>query len=333
MSSCVRIAWGLFAFVATWSEGAAAQSKVGYDEDIKSVLSGKCMSCHGSQAPSMGTYSEAKSAAASIASSISRSANPMPKGGAKLDDATIRLFTDWQAAGLPEKRAAATGPTGNTGPSGPGGPSGPTGVTGKTGPSGPPSNNGGGGRPPTPRPPDSKPGDPTPLVLDLVGNGDFRFSASAAVFDIWANGKPARLRWPGKGLAFLVRDLNGNGRIDDGRELFGDSTRLANGAKAADGFAALAALDANGDGKVDAQDPAFAALGLWIDHDVDGDCEPGEMTSLAAHGVVTLNTQFERIAGMGGAPEETDRPALLLGTWENPAGEVRILADVYLELY
>lgn len=38
-------------------------------------------------------------------------------------------------------------------------------------------------------------------------------------------------------------DRNGNGAIDSGRELFGDETLLADGKKAAHGFAALAELD------------------------------------------------------------------------------------------
>ena len=52
----------------------------------------------------------------------------------------------------------------------------------------------------------------------------------------------------------LVRDLNGNGVIDSGQELFGGDTVLANGQKATDAYAALKDLDSNRDGIIDAND-------------------------------------------------------------------------------
>jgi hypothetical protein len=51
-------------------------------------------------------------------------------------------------------------------------------------------------------------------------------------------------------------DRNGNNRLDDGSELFGDFRG------AADGFEDLASLDQNRDGRVDAGDADFANLRL-----------------------------------------------------------------------
>jgi len=48
------------------------------------------------------------------------------------------------------------------------------------------------------------------------------------------------------GNGFLVRDLNGNGKIDNDSEMFGGPS--------SSGFAQLALLDGNHDGKVDAGD-------------------------------------------------------------------------------
>jgi hypothetical protein len=62
---------------------------------------------------------------------------------------------------------------------------------------------------------------------------------------------------------WLALDRNGNGRIDGAAELFGSDTVLADGTHAPNGFIALAELDANGDGLIDASDPAFASLQLW----------------------------------------------------------------------
>jgi hypothetical protein len=62
----------------------------------------------------------------------------------------------------------------------------------------------------------------------------------------------------------VVRDLNGNGTIDSGRELFGDNTILTRGARAgqvaANGFEALADLDSNADGKFNSAELAGSLL-------------------------------------------------------------------------
>jgi hypothetical protein len=64
---------------------------------------------------------------------------------------------------------------------------------------------------------------------------------------------------------------------------------LPNGTLAPNGFAALAALDSNGDGVIDASDPAFAELKLWRDTSQDGKTGTGELISLADAGIVSLN--------------------------------------------
>ena len=93
-----------------------------------------------------------------------------------------------------------------------------------------------------------------PLVINLdvpaarLTDGRFRF-------DIDADGAAEGLPGLAAGSGFLALDRNGNGRIDDGRELFG--------ALSGDGFADLAALDGDGNGWVDAGDAAFADLRVW----------------------------------------------------------------------
>ena len=66
--------------------------------------------------------------------------------------------------------------------------------------------------------------------------------------------------WVGAETPWLALDRNGNGLIDDGRELFGSMTELPDGRRAPNGFAALAALDDDGDGRITARDAAFARL-------------------------------------------------------------------------
>jgi len=59
---------------------------------------------------------------------------------------------------------------------------------------------------------------------------------------------------PVAGIRVLPIDLNGNGRIDSGAELFGNHT---GGKSFANGFDALAQYDDNRDGKIDAADAVF----------------------------------------------------------------------------
>ena len=58
---------------------------------------------------------------------------------------------------------------------------------------------------------------------------------------------------------------------------------------APNGFAALASLDSNNDGIIDANDAAFADLKLWRDTNQDGTTNSGELITLAQAGIVSLN--------------------------------------------
>lgn len=84
-------------------------------------------------------------------------------------------------------------------------------------------------------------------------------------FDHDGNGFAERSEWVGSDDGILVRDINGNGMIDSGAELFGDNTLLANGQKADNGFEALADLDSNGDNVFDSNDQAWSEVKVWKD--------------------------------------------------------------------
>lgn len=125
----------------------------------------------------------------------------------------------------------------------------------------------------------------SPLVLDLDGNG-IEVKPSGTSFDLYGLGRAVSTTWISRGDALLSWDRNGNGRIDNGTELFGDATAAESGL-ASDGFHALSALDANHDGRLDKRDPTFRSLLLWKD-DGDGISAPGELVPLWRSEIVSL---------------------------------------------
>jgi hypothetical protein len=125
----------------------------------------------------------------------------------------------------------------------------------------------------------------SPLVLDLAGDGLRLTGPEDGVLWGVAGNETARTGWigAGGGDALLAMDVDGDGAITSGRELFGEST----GGWAPDGFAALARHDANADGWIDALDPAFAELFAWTD-DGDARTESGELRALPEVGIVAI---------------------------------------------
>ncbi len=130
----------------------------------------------------------------------------------------------------------------------------------------------------------------SPIILDLDGDGIETLAEGEAGihFDHDANGFAERTGWVSPDDGLLVIDLDGNGSIDSGRELFGTQSLLPNGSKATNGFEALKVLDGNRDGRLDATDPAWQDLRLWRDFDSNGKVNPDELLPLEAAGVEDL---------------------------------------------
>lgn len=132
----------------------------------------------------------------------------------------------------------------------------------------------------------------SPLVLDLDGNGVQTVASSAGVsFDHDADGRRESTGWVDRHDGLLALDLDGNGLIDSGAELFGSHTRLADG-MAPNGFAALAQHDGNGDGRIDAADAVFAQLRVWQDANGDGVSQADELRALSQHGIAVLDLGY-----------------------------------------
>ena len=93
-----------------------------------------------------------------------------------------------------------------------------------------------------------------PLVIQTDADAPL-LSGGQFSFDLDMDGEAEDLPLPGAGYAFLALDLNGDGIINDGSELFGPST--------GNGFAELADYDLDHNQWIDENDGIFDELVLW----------------------------------------------------------------------
>lgn len=125
----------------------------------------------------------------------------------------------------------------------------------------------------------------SPLIFDLDSDGieltAFNSATTQSFFDLDNDGYAEQTAWITGDDAFLARDINGNGKIDNASELFGSAT--------IDGFSILQLLDSNGDFVIDANDDAWSELLLWQDIDGDAISEPGELLSLDAANIASID--------------------------------------------
>jgi len=144
----------------------------------------------------------------------------------------------------------------------------------------------------------------SPVIVDTTGRGFHLTSAEdGVVFDISGTGHPVKMAWTGRdsGNTFLALDRNHNGKIDDGKELFGNYTEqppCEDGTRAClNGYRALAEFDkpengGNGDGIIDSRDAIYSKLLLWIDANHDGISQPEELHTLPELGVFSIGLHY-----------------------------------------
>jgi len=135
----------------------------------------------------------------------------------------------------------------------------------------------------------------SPIILSLGGSYSLSGANDPVVFDIDGDGQPDSMGWTARGSndVFLALDRNEDGRINSGRELFGDATILRNGSEARNGFEAMKDFDDNRDGRLDRHDPVWSRLLVWRDENHDGVSTPSEVGNLTQTGVTGIGLAYE----------------------------------------
>ncbi len=150
----------------------------------------------------------------------------------------------------------------------------------------------------------------SPIVIDTKGTG-FKFTDpdrpnGYVSFDLTGDGTMMRISWPkhGSGNAWLALDVDGDGVIKNGKELFGNYTAHADADVPnypnPNGFNALAWYDKvamGGDTNliIDKRDAVWKTLRLWIDEHCykypDSPCQsdPSELHTLESMGVTSIS--------------------------------------------
>lgn len=123
-----------------------------------------------------------------------------------------------------------------------------------------------------------------PLVINLNTN-IAQVSDQKFFFDLDCDGEEEEISSLQAGSGFLALDLNGDGQINDGSELFGT--------KSGDGFKDLSKYDLDGNGWIDEADPIWEKLLIWT-KDENGEDKMYHLSDLGvgAIGLSRVGTQF-----------------------------------------
>ncbi|MDT7530351.1 cadherin domain-containing protein [Sphingopyxis sp. SE2] len=126
-----------------------------------------------------------------------------------------------------------------------------------------------------------------PIVLDFDGDGKSltEMADNKVRFDMNGDGIADKTGWIEQGDAFLALDRNGNGKIDDIKEI----SFVADKEGAKTDLEGLAAFDSNADGQLNGDDARFAEFRLWFDNNGNGQTDAGELLSLAQAAVVSVS--------------------------------------------
>lgn len=159
----------------------------------------------------------------------------------------------------------------------------------------------------------------TPIVLDLQGDGISFIEAeqSGIRLDVDGDGTLDRVGWitPEDGL--LLFDRNGDGQFTDFSELTFTSDMLG----AASDLEGLLAHDDDHDGFITGSDAIFGELLVWVDANMNGRSDNGEIASLQDYGITGFDLEI-----MARSRADRDAPTSQVLGWSDVQGQTAAVA-------
>ncbi|HEU0150236.1 MAG TPA: hypothetical protein VFR21_25585 [Bradyrhizobium sp.] len=133
----------------------------------------------------------------------------------------------------------------------------------------------------------------TPVAVPLddgLDITDLEAPEARVTFDVDGSGLGREWSWITPKAAWLVSDPKLDGKINSGRQLFGNVTfwMFWN-----NGYAPLAALDDDRDGILTGKE--LAGLALWRDANSNGVADPGEVKPVSAYGIVAISYKWQTL--------------------------------------
>lgn len=159
-----------------------------------------------------------------------------------------------------------------------------------------------------------------PLVIQFNG-APVQLTDKKYTFDLNADGTSDSISFTGAGGGFLALDKNHDGRINDGRELFGTQS--------GDGFADLAAYDLDSNGWIDENDSIYNSLRIWSKNKDGSD----SLLTLGQAGVGAIylgkiDTEFSLTAAAGTQQGQLRKSGIIL----NENGSVGTIQHIDLAI-
>ncbi len=133
-----------------------------------------------------------------------------------------------------------------------------------------------------------------PLIIHFSHTDEIELSSldDGVNFDLDKNGFAEKTAWIKNNDGFLAIDLNQNGIIDNGGELFGDQFIMPDGNISSTGFEALISLDEDSNNKIDKNDTVFEKLYVWFDNNRNGLTDDNELKTLAELNVSYIDLSY-----------------------------------------
>lgn len=124
-----------------------------------------------------------------------------------------------------------------------------------------------------------------PIIYDLDNDGiTLRNRSDGVWFDMNNDGKLDQTGWTNGKDGLLVLDINCNGVIDNQSEIFGSVQSPS--------YRHLLHYDSNKDKIINIQDPIWPFLKIWVDKNINGKTEEGELKNISILQIKNLNVFY-----------------------------------------